>query len=389
MTRGVDPFLFNLPTRIRFGVGSHREVAGITAAHGHRVALVVGRSAADATAVRETVAELEATLEIVCRRTVHGEPDDVAVVALAAELRDAAPDAVVAIGGGSVLDLVKAAAHLPTPDRLAALLGGERVMAGGIPVVALPTTAGSGAEVSHGSIVLDRGSGRKRGIRGPGVAACDAIVDPELMRGAPPGVIAAAGFDALAHAVETAASRASSDLTLQLAAAALPRILEGVPAAWRDPEDVDALAGAAYGALLMGVNLANSSTCLPHRLQYPVGAATGTAHAMGVAALFPAWLARTIRVAPSALARLARAARLADETATDADAARTLAERIRRHLDETAMRGTLADLGIGREDVPDLVARVEGTLTNDPGPVGPDDLRDLYLASLEDDPWMR
>ena len=85
-------------------------------------------------------------------------------------------------------------------------------------VVALPTTAGSGAEVSHGAIVLDRGAGRKRGIRGPGVAADVALVDPELVASSDAETTAAAGLDAIAHAIETALSKASSPFARTLSA---------------------------------------------------------------------------------------------------------------------------------------------------------------------------
>ena len=383
MSAGPASFAFALPTRIRFGAGSRREVGTVAAGYGRRAALVVSRAVADRPGGREVESLLaDAGINLVARSVVHGEPERAAVQALSDELRAAGPDCIVAVGGGSTLDLAKAAALVPTSDRLVALFAGERVEQPGIAVIALPTTAGSGAEVSHGAIVSDPAGARKRGIRGPGVAAREAIVDPELVAGAPASVIAAAGFDAIAHAVETAASRASSALTLQLAATALPRLLEAVPRMHAEPGDLAAAGEAAYASMLMGINLANSSTCLPHRLQYPIGGMTGTSHGAGVAALFPAWLSRIVAVAPGSLARLARAAGIAPDDAADEDAAARLASNVLALLDRIGMRTSLGSLGIRAEDVPDLVARVEGAVANDPGPTTPDDLRDLYLASL-------
>jgi alcohol dehydrogenase class IV len=288
---------------------------------------------------------------------------------------------VVAVGGGSVLDLAKAAALLSDADRLDALLGGERADAPGLPVIALPTTAGSGAEVSHAAIISHRASGRKRGIRGRGVAARVALVDPDLLRGAPAAVAANAGLDAIAHAIETSASRAASDLVLALAAIALPRLLDAIPAVVLDGNDALGWSDAAYAAMLMGVNLANSTTCLPHRLQYPVGARTGTGHAQGVAALLPAWLDRAAATAPEALARLAIPAGVAAPGATATDAATTLRDRIADHLAATGMRVRLRDLGVAVADLDGLVDAVEGSVANDPGPTARADLRDLYAAS--------
>ncbi|CAN5500061.1 iron-containing alcohol dehydrogenase [soil metagenome] len=379
----VQAFGIDVPTRVRFGHGSRRAVGTVAAAYGQRTVLVTGASFAANPAAADVLTALgEAGVTIAEHVTVQGEPDDPGVLALVRRLEAVAPDSITAVGGGSPLDLAKAAALRPSPERLAALLAGERTEMPGIPVIALPTTAGSGAEVSHAAIILDRGAGRKRGVRGRGVAAREALVDPELMVGAPPRVAAAAGFDAIAHAVETSASRAASPFVLALGGAALPRLFDAVPRLVGNPAGADPWSDAAYAAMLMGINLANSTTCLPHRLQYPVGAATGTAHALGVAALFPAWLERTVAIAPASLARLARAAGLVADGDADAAAAAMLAEMIAAHLDATGMRLRLSDLGVRAADLDDLVSAVEGSVANDPGPSTTADLRDLYAASL-------
>jgi alcohol dehydrogenase class IV len=384
----AEPFSVELPTTIRFGPGVRSEAGRAAAELGQRVAMLVGQSY-DANPARADVDRsiADAGLSAVDRMVVHGEPDDRAVVAVAQRLAGSRVDVVVAVGGGSVIDLAKAAAVVAAAGggeaSLRALLGGRRVEIGVDPrVVALPTTAGSGAEASHGAIVLDRQSGRKRGIRGPGVAARVALVDPELGASAPRDVTATSGFDAMAHAIETSVSRKATPFTELLAADALRRLLASVPAACDRPGDAVARSEAAYAAMLMGINLALSTTCLPHRLQYPVGALTGTAHARGVAALFPAWLARTLEIAPDRLARLAVAAGLSDERDAPERAAGALVTAVEGHLAGTGMRAGLGSLGVTADDIPALVAAVEGTLTNDPGPVGPDDLAALYRASL-------
>jgi alcohol dehydrogenase class IV len=177
-------------------------------------------------------------------------------------------------------------------------------------------------------------------------------------------------------------SRASSPLARLLSADALARLLRSVPRALTAPDDAEARGETAYGALLMGMNLAMSTTCLPHRLQYPVGALTGTRHAAGVAAILPAWLRRTERYAPDAMADLAVAAGLAVPGDASPRAASALTAAVERHLAMTGFAPRLGDLGVAATDIPRLVAAVEGTLTNDPGPVGAADLSGLYTASL-------
>ena len=378
------PFTLEIPTRIQFGRGVRSSLGETVAPYGRRAALVTGTSFGAnpaAAGIREQLHSVGLTvLETIAK---PGEPDVDQVLELAGWLTAAEADVVVAVGGGSVIDLVKAAALLPDGSKLSRWLGGERVVTAiGLPVVAMPTTAGSGAEVSHGAIILDRLAHRKRGVRGPGVAAAVALVDPDLTVSAASQITAASGFDAVAHSVETGASRAASDLVVHLAGIALGYLLEAIPAAMAHPDDAAARERAAYGALLMGLNLAMSTTCLPHRLQYPVGAVTSTPHAVGVAALMPAWLRRTQVAAPEMLGRVGIAAGLAPTWSTGSEAAGALVDAVEKHLDVTGMRTSLGELGLNRSDIPALIAAVEGSVGNDPGPVGAGELARLYELSL-------
>lgn len=383
MNPPVDPFKFHVPTRVRFGRGIRREIAATAAGYGRRAVLFAFDGFEGSPAALEMTTALHlAGVALVDRIIIRTEPDDAGVLEASARLAKANAEMVLAIGGGSVLDLAKAAALMADPGLLDELLAGVMVTRGGLPVIAVPTTAGTGSEVSHGAIVMHRSSGRKRAVRGPGVAAREAIVDPELSASAPAAIAANAGFDAIAHAVETAASRAASDLVIHLAGVALPRLLDAVPRLVEQPHDVEAAESAAYAALLMGFNLANSTTCLPHRFQYAIGPHTNTAHAVGVAAVLPAWLDRTILHNPEAIGRLARAGGLCPADASATDAATTLAGRIVDHLERTGMRRSLSELGVKEADIPELLDAIEGAVANDPGPVGREDLHALYLASL-------
>lgn len=376
-------FAFSVDTDITFGVGSRMEVGRTAAAFGSRAVLVTGSRSLDASGhgAQITSSLSEAGVGLVERIFVSGEPDDHVVRETAERLANGSADVVVAVGGGSVMDLAKAAAIVRGGVDLGAALAGAPVTEPGTPVVALPTTAGSGAEVSRGAIILDRTARRKRGIRGRAVAPRMALVDPALTCSAGARITAEAGLDAVAHALETALSRVASPLNVLLAGEALRLLLDAVPRAIASPDDVGSRTFAAYAAMLMGLNLATASTCLPHRLQYPVGAATRTSHARGVAALLPAWLARTRRHAEARLAELAVRAGLPHRPQTSL-AASSLVDHVTNWIDSIGMRTRLTDLGVHESDVPELARMAEGTLTNDPGPVGLDDLIDLYRESL-------
>jgi alcohol dehydrogenase class IV len=376
------PFAFSVGTDITFGVDSRQAIGAAARRFGRHAALVAGEHAFFKSPFR---AELEAALKaadvgVVLRHRSTGEPTLGEAIQAGRAIRSAGAEVVVAIGGGSVLDLAKAAAiaALDGPD-LRLLVGGERFDSPALPVVAVPTTAGSGAETSRGAILLDEAAGKKRGVRGTGVAPRAALVDPRLVTTCPPSITAQAGFDAVAHAVETALSRAAAPITSLLSVEALRQLLDGVPRSLDQPEDLHARSAASYGAMLMGINLANSTTCLPHRMQYPVGALTGTGHAQGVAALTPAWLERTLEHAPAGLAGLAPA--IGRQTGAGIEEASALVQAILAFMDRLGLKPRLRDLGVERRDLARLAAMVEGSVENDPGPSDPADILQLYEAS--------
>jgi alcohol dehydrogenase class IV len=379
------PFSFGMETDLTFGVGTRSEVGAVAARFGTRAALVVSRSGFGESPYRGEVEQSlrDADVQVVARVEPTGEPTVREAIDLAQQLRETRADVVVAIGGGSTIDLAKAAAVATVLDvDLHALAGGPRFDGTALPVVAVPTTAGAGAEVSRGAIVLDEVKGLKRGIRGRGVAPRAALVDPALMTSCGPRVTALAGFDAVAHAVETAVSRVSTPITRLLSVEALGQLLTALPAVVDRPDDVKARSASAYGATLMGINLANSSTCLPHRMQYPVGAMTRTQHAAGVAALMPAWLQRTTGLEERPLAVLAPVlARQADAAGPD-DAGRAVADAVLALMDRLDLRPRLRDLGVRRDDLPRLAAMVEGTVENDPGPSDRGAILALYEESF-------
>jgi alcohol dehydrogenase class IV len=366
-------FRFALDTEILFGVGTRRDLGGVVARWGSRAGLVTGsRSFDEAPWAPDIAASLKsAGIDVVARIVSRGEPDTDDVDSGATALRSARAEVVIAVGGGSALDLAKAAAIVATSDTpTETLLGGSSIDEPiGLPVIAAPTTGGTGSEVSRGAIILDRRAGRKRGVRGRGVASRAAVVDPELCLTANHQTTAEAGVDAIAHAIETALSRAASPLSHALSADALARLYVAVPASLVEPSEIRYREQSSYAALLMGINLATSTTCLPHRLQYPIGALTGTRHAQGVAALLLPWLKRTCRVAPGPLGRLGRDAGVGERTASDEAAAAQLTDAVGRTVEQLVGRIRLRDLGVERSDLLRIVEATEGTLTNDPGPV--------------------
>jgi alcohol dehydrogenase class IV len=355
-------FRFFAPTEIIFGVGSLDQVGSLTP--GRRVLIVCGKAAAirHGFVDRIKTSLSSAGKESVLFSGVSPNPR-VTQVNQAAELgRAEGVDSVIGIGGGSALDAAKAVAvalkaQKPIDDFLLGEVAKDR-----LPLVLIPTTAGTGSETSRGAILTDEVSGIKTGVRGDGLFADVALVDPALTFTAPASVTALTGYDIFTHAVETYLSKIGQPLTEHLALDALSRVALSLRVAVENGASVEARTNLSYASTLMGINLGNSSTCLPHRLQYPVGAITDTSHPAGLAAIYGAWLRNGYDATPEKWNVIGRI--LSGRPCSSLENVYVAYERF---VAEVGLAGyTLQSLGIRGADVPLLASRVSGNLSADP-----------------------
>jgi alcohol dehydrogenase class IV len=296
---------------------------------------------------------------------------------------------VLGIGGGSVIDAAKLLRvayryGVRASEALGDLEATVRRPAGApCALVAVPTTAGTGAEVSQSAILTDEQRGRKVAARGPALVPDVALIDPQLALSLTPRRTAETGFDVIAHAVETYLSLAATPVTDVLARSALGAVPAALVRAVDHGDDLEARATLAMYAWLMGYNLAHASTCLPHRMQYPVGALTDTSHQIGLAAIYPAWVrAVSGRHVPRILevTNLIRASLSAVEVTDSAGEPGTV---FRGLLERIGIAVTLRDLGLTEELVPRLVDTVEGRVELDPLRPSVSDIDDLFRQSLK------
>lgn len=292
------------PREILFGPGQRQAVGAVAAKLGRRALIVTdARLAADA--------DLRAMSDALARQGIEsriesGTPPDVPVDAAidAAEAgRDFAPDLVVAVGGGSCLDMGKTVALLLTHGGRPQDYYGENKVPGPIlPVLAIPTTAGTGSEVTPVAVLSDPDRQLKVGISSLHLVPQAAICDPELTMSCPPGLTAIAGADAMTHAIEafTAVRRpltptltqervfiGKNALSDHFALNALERLWAGLETACRDGSNAEARQNVMLGAMLAGLAFGVAGTAAAHAIQYPIGALTHTAHGTGVACLMP------------------------------------------------------------------------------------------------------
>lgn len=293
-------FQLRTASLIVFGSGELAGVPEILAPWGSRVLLCTGESSLERRGVLGPLVEnLKKHGISVTRVVVRGEPDVAAVDAAAAVCRDGACSSVLAIGGGSVIDVGKAVAALAAqPAGASAVEYLEDVGRGAprplvelpLPLCAVPTTAGSGSEVTRNAVLRVPELGVKRSMRSDLMLPRVALVDPTLLRGAPIKVAAAAGLDALTHLIEGYLSRGAQPTTDLLARRGLELMWRGLNRLAAAPEQLtgETASDLALASLWGGMVLTNAGLGAVHGLVAPLGGLCQVAHGDGCACLLPA-----------------------------------------------------------------------------------------------------
>jgi alcohol dehydrogenase len=197
-------------------------------------------------------------------------------------------DGVIAIGGGSAIDIAKAvSAYAKINDNLKSLFGTDLVPEKGYPIIAIPTTAGTGSEVTNISILSDKEEQLKKGIVSDFILPDVAIVAPEMTITMPKSVTAASGIDALVHAIEAYISVSASPITDALAIHAIKLISTNLPKAYANPDNIQAREQMATASLMAGMAFGNAGVGAVHALAYPLGGRFHIPHGVSNALLLP------------------------------------------------------------------------------------------------------
>jgi alcohol dehydrogenase class IV len=294
---------FSTSTRVIFGRGEFKRLGELVSRHGDRALIVTGdKSLTESGEVDRIVRHLRPRAIATRFVPIGVEPTASAVDALTAEARAFRPEVVVAIGGGSVIDGAKLIAMLLANqgDVLEYIDGGERppkpVSRRALPLIAAPTTAGTGAEVTENAYLRPDDGSPKRCLRAPLMRAEIALVDPLLTAAAPSELTASCGLNALAQLIEAFTSRRAGILTDGLTREGLSLISGALERAHLDPDDLEARESVAMAALLSGMALDNVGLGAIHALTAPIGVLTGAPHSAIAAALLPGVVAANLSV---------------------------------------------------------------------------------------------
>lgn len=270
---------------------------------------------------------------------------------------------IIGFGGGSALDMAKAiAAGVGGKDDLKALFyQGKEPGVNTLPVVAMPTTAGTGSELSKAAILTDDDRKVKSGIRGKKLYPAAAIVDSVFTETVPVNITMETGFDVLSHAIESYLSKQASPYTKMQSECAVKIVGKELPHLAYDPKDIEAREKMSYASMIMGINLGNASTCLPHRLQYPLGAHTDTSHGLGLAALYTAWMGYEYEYSADQLKKIMYLL-----TGKECESKAAVTEEMSRFLRMLGLPISLHETGVTEDLIDRMAGEVTGSIQNDP-----------------------
>jgi alcohol dehydrogenase class IV len=279
-------FSLSYPNPVIFGNGALSKLPSVLPPKS-KVLLVTGRHA-QKSGLQKTALDALAPFNVVTVEGVSPEPPLSEVDKLIRECRREHVTAVVAAGGGSVIDAAKAAAALAPSEAQSVkeVFDGLKEITGrGLFFIAAPTTAGTGAEITMNSVLTDPETKIKKSIRHPAMIPDAAVIDPLLTVSCPPGLTAASGLDALTQAVESLITPGANPASAALAERAIKLILESLPKAFREPGNIDARTGMAEGSLLSAMSFSQCGLGAVHALAHPVGSLLGVPHGLACAIL--------------------------------------------------------------------------------------------------------
>lgn len=319
---------------------------------------------------------------------ITGEPSDIMIEKGLKQYREENCDFIIALGGGSPIDSMKAIGSLVENGGNISDYMGKEIDVEMPPMAAIPTTAGTGSEATQFTIITDTKKDIKMLLKGRVLMPDLAIIDPQFTMTAPPAITAATGLDALCHAAEAYTSRKAQTLSDTFAMSAVKRIFKFLPEAFRDGKNEEARVQMSIAALEAGIAFNNASVTIIHGMSRPIGALFHVAHGLSNAMLMKECLAFALPGAYSRFADLGRAIGAADEKDGEKEAAEKFLSAVER-LTEELKTPAPADVGIGREEFFKAIDKMahdameSGSPQNTARDVSEEDVKNIYKKLWE------
>jgi alcohol dehydrogenase class IV len=380
-------FELRFPTEIIFGKDSVKKIGVKAREYGNKVFLVTGRSALRKSGAVSGIMELlnSAGIErIFLYDQAEHDPSVETVDRGVALAKEGDSNVIIGVGGGSAMDVAKTIAILMKNEGSAAdYQSGKEITNIGLPFIAVPTTAGTGAEITNNSVITNRDKKIKQSIRSPLMIAKVAIVDPMLTISMPPYVTAASGMDALTQAIETYVSLSANPFSDTLALRSISLISKNLVRAFENGNDENARENMAMGSLFGAMSFANAALGAVHGLAHPIGALFDVPHGVICGLLLPHVMEYNLSAKAGRYAEIADAmGQSVSGESSEVNAYKAI-ESIRILLTKLQLPQHLHDLGIGHSDLHLIAQSAKGSsLNNNPRPTTPESLHEILSSAL-------
>ena len=379
-------FQFKVPDKIMMGDNIVASVENVFNLYGKHALIVTGPNIARST----MIASLERTLDndrvkYTVMTNIEGEPT-VKMIEEGVEIyRENGCDFIIGLGGGSPLDAAKGIAAMTVLEGSIADYKGVRIDDAELPpLVCIPTTAGSGSEVTKYTIITNEANGAKMLLTGDSLLPKMAMLDYTFSNGCPKTVTAATGLDALTHAIEAFISVNAQPLSDALALSAIKRIMRYLPQVYRDGSNFNARREMSIASLQAGICINNSSVTLIHGMSRPIGARFHVPHGMSNAMLLNVCLSDMEMAARHNLARIATYLRI--QSVDEIDASEKFVEEVEKLVERLEVP-TMSQYGINRDEYMAAVDEMSfedimsGSPSHAPREYTADDIRDIYIRA--------
>ncbi|MCK9364716.1 MAG: iron-containing alcohol dehydrogenase [Syntrophales bacterium] len=386
-----DSRIFQMPSVVHFGSGAAAQAGPEAARLGAKKALLVTDEILMQTgAVKPVIDSLgAANIETVIFDKIASEP----VIKFVEEglqlLRQKKCDVLVAVGGGSPIDTAKAIAVMAAnPGKIEDYMGIGKIKNPGMPLIAIPTTAGTGSEVTIFTIITDTKRDVKMLIGSPHVMPRIALVDPLMTLGMPRGLTAATGLDALTHAIEAYVSLKAQPLSDVMALSAIERLFKNLPQAWANPNNIEARTQTLLGAMQAGIAFSNASVALVHGMSRPLGAYFHIPHGLSNATLLGDVMEFSIMGNPVRYARITEAMGVDITGLLPTEAAEEGAMLIKKLVADLEVP-SIKELGVDKKKLDEVVEQMakdaiaSGSPGNNPRIATPQEIVSLYYKAFQ------
>lgn len=379
---------FKMPENVRFGVGAHKSLPDEVRRIGARkIGLISDKGLEKAGVVDKIKNLLESlALPIATFTDIQGEPSFSLLRNAIDHLKQEECDLIIGIGGGSAMDVAKTtAALIPIEDDTDYISGTTVIENRGIPCILLPTTSGTGAEVTMNAIFADEEREVKRGLVSPALLPTLAIVDPSLTLSCPPKVTAASGVDAFTHAIESYIAVKATPLTKIYAEKAMKLFPNYITKAVHHGNDLEARIGMSWVSHLAGVSLANAGVGAVHALSYPLGGKYHIEHGVANALLMPYVFDVIGKTCMAEMVDIASLLGIGDYRKRPFEAQGEVVNYLYHLLHDLDLPISLQELGIKEQDLPQLAveaSKIDRLLLNTPYKLTEQKILNIYQKAF-------